>query len=392
VNFDFIITYRPGRLGVKPDAITRRSDVYPKKEFQQEVNAINNRVLIPPEQLRALVQVNNTKLLRKVNKFIACWRMDAKGQKYLDMLETGNKEFTRSKNLLLRNGQVYVPNFSNLQLQFLQSRHDHQLVRHLGIHKTKEILMQDVYWKEITHDIEDFVKSCQTCRRAKSIQQAPYGYLKMLPISERKWTHISMDHIDQLLISNGYNAILVIVDQLTKEVIFIPAKTTDTQDDLVKQYVQNVFSKHRAPLDIVSDKGSKFAAEFWGQVCKALGIHTSLSSAYHLESDGQTKRVNQILEQYLRCYVNYLQYDWCDLLPLAEFTYNNTPHNSTGVTPFFANKGYHPVLNWEFSKIPSAKVLEVAQDWDSLNKYLKEHLKVAMESATLQFHTQLWSS
>jgi hypothetical protein len=191
-----------------------------------------------------------------------------------------------------------------------------------------------------------------------------------------------MDHIDQLPISNGYNAILVVVDQLTKEAIFIPAKTTDTQDDLVKQYVQNVFSKHGAPLDIVSDKGSKFAAEFWGQVCKSLGIHTSLSSGYHPESDGQTKRVNQILEQYLRCYVNYLQYNWCDLLPLVEFTYNNTQHDSTGVTPFFANKGYHPVLNWEFSKIPSAKVLEVAQDWDSLNKYLKEHLKVVMESVT----------
>ena len=70
------------------------------------------------------------------------------------------------------------------------------------------------------------------------------------------------------------------------------------------------------------------------------------------------------------------------MLPLAEFTYNNTPHDSTGVTPFFANKGYHPVLNWQFSRIPNAKVLEVAKDWDSLNDYLQEHLKVAMERAT----------
>jgi hypothetical protein len=92
-NFDFIITYCPGRLGAKPDAITRRLDVYPKKEFQQEIIAINNQVLIPREQLRALVQVNDTKLLRKVNKSIARWGMDAEGQKYLDMLETGNKEF-----------------------------------------------------------------------------------------------------------------------------------------------------------------------------------------------------------------------------------------------------------------------------------------------------------
>ena len=381
-NFDFIITYRPGRLGAKPDAITRRPDVYPKKEFQNDVNSINKRILIPPEQLRAVVQVNDSKLLKRVHKAIKRLGLDAEGQRYAELLEKGNKEFSKYKDLIIRNGRVYVPNLGSLRMQFLQSRHDHKLVGHPGIRKTKEILMRDVYWKGITRDVEDFVKACQTCRRAKSVRQSPYGYLKTLPIPERKWTHISMDHIDQLPNSNGYNAVLVVVDRLTKEGIFIPAKTTDTQDDLVKQYIQHVFSKHGAPLDIVSDKGSKFAAEFWGQVCKALGIHTSLSTAYHPESDGQTERVNQVLEQYLRCFVNYLQYDWYDLLPLAEFTYNNTPHDSTGVTPFFANKGYHPVLNWEFSKIPNAKVLEVAQDWDSLNKYLREHLKVAMERAT----------
>jgi hypothetical protein len=84
--------------------------------------------------------------------------------------------------------------------------------------------------------------------------------------------------------------------------------------------------------------------------------------------------------------VNSLQYDWCDLLPLAEFIYNNTPHNSTRVIPFFANKRYYSVLNWKFSKILSAKVLEVVKDWDSLNKYLnkyhKKHLKVTMERTT----------
>jgi hypothetical protein len=97
-----------------------------------------------------------------------------------------------------------------------------------------------------------------------------------------------MDHIDQLLISNRYNTILVVVDRLTKEAIFIPPKTTDTQDNLVKQYVQNVFSKHEAPLDIVSNKESKFTAEFWGQVCKVLGIHTSLSSTYQMDRPSES--------------------------------------------------------------------------------------------------------
>ena len=140
-NFDFIITYCPGRLGAKPDAITRCSDVYPKKEFQKDFNAINNQILIPPEQLHALVKVNNIKLLKKVNKAIAHWGMDAEGQQYLDMMESGNKEFSCSKKLLLCNGRVYVPNFSSLQMQSLQSRHNHKLIGHPEICKTKEILM-----------------------------------------------------------------------------------------------------------------------------------------------------------------------------------------------------------------------------------------------------------
>jgi hypothetical protein len=92
-NFDFIITYRPGRLGAKPDAITRHSDIYPKKEFQKDVNAINNQILIPPEQLHVLVQVNDAKLLRDVNKAIAQWGMDAERQRYLELMEQGSHEF-----------------------------------------------------------------------------------------------------------------------------------------------------------------------------------------------------------------------------------------------------------------------------------------------------------
>ena len=97
-SFDFVINYHPGRLGAKHDAITRCSDVYPKKEFQKDFNAINNQVLIPPEQLCALVKVNDTKLLKKVNKAIARWGMDAEGQRYLDMMESGTTKLRSQTN------------------------------------------------------------------------------------------------------------------------------------------------------------------------------------------------------------------------------------------------------------------------------------------------------
>jgi hypothetical protein len=103
-----------------------------------------------------------------------------------------------------------------------------------------------------------------------------------------------------------------------------------------------VIRLHGLPDDIVSDRGPQFASRFWSCLFKLLGTKTNLSSAYHPQSDGQTERVNQILEQYLRCFINYQQDNWVDLLPLAEFTYNNTTHASTKTTPFYANYGYHP--------------------------------------------------
>ena len=227
----------------------------------------------------------------------------------------------------------------------IRSYHDHKLRGHPGVRKTRELIMRDVFWKGITQDIEDYVKACPVCRRAKAVRMKPYGFLKQLSIPDRKWSHLTMDHIEQLPSSNGYDSILVVVDRMTKQAIFIPCHTTDKAIDLARHYLKHVFSKHGIPFSITSDRGKLFVSEFWGEVCDMLDIKSALSTAYHPETDGQTERVNQILEQYLRCYVAYLQDNWDELLPLVEFAYNNTPQDSIGMTPFFANKGYHPVLN-----------------------------------------------
>jgi len=105
-----------------------------------------------------------------------------------------------------------------------------------------------------------------------------------------------------------------------------------------------VFTKHGTPIDIVSDRGKHFISRFWQSLFQLLGIKANISTAYHPETDRQTEWVNQILEQYLWVYINYQQDDWVNLLPLAKFAYNNTSHSVTMVTPFFANKGFHPKL------------------------------------------------
>jgi len=151
-----------------------------------------------------------------------------------------------------------------------------------------------------------------------------------------------MDFIVGLPLSHGFDAVLVIVDCLTKMARFIPTHTTIDTSDLAYTFLRKIFSQHGLPGDIISDRDRLFISRFWQSLCDMLHIKSNLSMAYHPETDGQTECINQILEQYLRIYVNYQQDDWHDLLPLAEFTYNNASHSATQVSPFFANLGYHP--------------------------------------------------
>jgi transposase InsO family protein len=116
-------------------------------------------------------------------------------------------------------------------------------------------------------------------------------------------------------------------------------------EELATQLFTHVFRLHGLPNDIVSDRGSLFTSAFWKEVSQALGVERHLSTAFHPETDGQTERVNAILEQYLRAYCNYQQDNWRKLLPIAELCYNNTESETTKTTPFYANYGYHPQVD-----------------------------------------------
>ncbi|MBW0545257.1 hypothetical protein O181_084972 [Austropuccinia psidii MF-1] len=151
-----------------------------------------------------------------------------------------------------------------------------------------------------------------------------------------------MDFITQLPLSSTFDSILVVVDRFSKMAIFIPTYSTITPLDLAQIFIGNFFSKHGLPRSIVSDRGSLFVSSFWTQLCQQLKISRDLSTAFHPETDGQTERVNQILEQYLWMYVSYHQDDWHTWLPLAEFAYNNAEHSSTKQSPFFTIYGRNP--------------------------------------------------
>src|SRR5258708_27062372 len=190
--------------------------------------------------------------------------------------------------------------------------------------------------------VKDYVASCATCTCAKSQRHKHYGKLKQLPITSRPWSSISMDFIKQLPDSEGFSAILVIVDCLTKQVIFIPSHDTVNTPQVVWLFLNHIFSKHGVPAHITLDWGSEFISHFFCSLGKLLQMRLHFTLGYHLEGDRQTECTNQVLEQYLQVYMNYQQDDWATLLLMAKFADNNTTNMMTGVSPFFTNKGYHP--------------------------------------------------
>ena len=178
-----------------------------------------------------------------------------------------------------------------------------------------------------------------------------------------------------------HDAILVIVDRLTKMAHYIPTHESVTSEGTARLYFDNIFRLHGLPDSLVSDRGTQFTSGFSRALCKLVGITQNLLASFHPQTDGQTERVNAILEQYLRGYINYQQDNWTEMLTMAEFAYNNTVSATTGITSFFALDGQH--LRWIIKQNPTTKAPTpaVLEEWanqlDNLNTYRKSEMVYA---------------
>jgi hypothetical protein len=127
---------------------------------------------------------------------------------------------------------------------------------------------------------------------------------------------------------------------------------TDSAEEVARLFVREIYRLHGVPLSVVSDRDIRFVNSFWEHLSNRLQFNMKLTVAHRPQGDGQTERMNAILEQHLRAYVSYLQDDWVDWLPFAEFSANSMKSETTGITPFFANYGYHPRLGVEPFDVP----------------------------------------
>jgi hypothetical protein len=189
-----------------------------------------------------------------------------------------------------------------------------------------------------------------------------------------------MDFIKQLPNSEGFTAILVVVDYFTKQALFIPTHNTITSTQLAELFIIHVSSKHGVPSHVTSDQGSKFVSRFFHSLGKALNIKLHFTLEYHPEGDRQTECINQTLEQYLQIYCNFQQDNWHTLLHIAKFCYNNTPSSTTGVSPFFANKGYNPAFTTHSEyELASLKAQELVADLQELHSKLQINIQESQE-------------
>ncbi len=225
--------------------------------------------------------------------------------------------------LIWYDGRIYVPRDHALHGEIIAHSHDHITAGHPGIEKTKELVLREFWWPKMKRDIEAYIQACETCQRAKSSNQAKAAPLHPNKIPSHPWTHISVDMVTGLPKSNGHNAILVIVDQFSKEIIPVACSTELSSEGWAKILCDEVYARHRMPQVIISDRGTVFVSKFMKDLYHLLQIQGNALTAYHPQTDRQTEQVNQEVEKYLQMFVNHLQTDWVEWLSLAAFTHNN---------------------------------------------------------------------
>ena len=375
-QYEFQIQFRPGKANGKADALTRRSGGLPRegdnrgRPFQEMLDPVKFVGLPNPFLCNTAIKYNPD-----IRSALA---KDELAVEIAKALDNGDKQLTgkhshsvplgeciMENGLLYLYGLLYVPHNETMYREILHAHHGHPAARHPGRAATYELVSRNYWWPGMRKTIPRYLANCDTCARIKPVHHAPYGLLKPMQVPVTRWSSVSMDFITGLPKSGPqqHDAILVIVDRLTKMAHYIPTHESVTSEGTARLYFDNIFRLHGLPDSLISDRSTHFTSGFSRALCKIVGITQNLSTSFHAQTDGQTERVNAILEQYLWGYINYQQDNWTEILTMAEFAYNNTVSATTGITSFFAFYGQHP--RWIIKQNPTTKAPTpaVLEEW-----------------------------
>ncbi|KAL8116429.1 hypothetical protein AgCh_022794 [Apium graveolens] len=236
--------------------------------------------------------------------------------------------------------RIWIPNVAELKEEIMRDAHNSKYSIHPGSTKMYRDLKENFWWPNMKKEIAEWVSKCYTCQRVKAEHQRLSGLLQPLNIPEWKWEHLAMDFVVGLPRTKAnHDAIWVILDRLTKSAHFLPINERFSLDKLVHLYLKEIVMRHGVPVSIVSDRDPRFNSRFWRQFQECLGTKLNMSTAYHPQTDGQSERTIQTIEDMLRLCAIDFEGSWDEHLPLLEFSYNNSYHASIGMPPYEALYG-----------------------------------------------------
>ncbi|GIZ39172.1 hypothetical protein CKM354_000256300 [Cercospora kikuchii] len=348
-QYKFEIRYTPGKENGRADALSRRVDYMEGKEpVQQRVLKAN-----PDGSLSANTQEFNI-IVRILND-------------------------TEEQFPILQ-GKYQVP--KDREEECIRQHHDDPSKGHPGATKTVELIQRSFSFPQMRQKVLKYIKRCEHCQRNKAERHAKYGHIQFRTPPQQPWDEVTMDFITKLppskdkVTENTFDMIMVMVDRLTKYAHFIPASERYTAEQLGYLVMDRLVRYHGFPKVFITDRDKLFTSNYWKTLVGMIGIKHKLSTAYHPETDGQTERTNQTLEQYLRHYINHAQDNWVTLLPMAQIALNNHKSETTQATPFFANYGRNPNLFGDPHSHPQAdRAMVATQDMKDIHKQLESRIQ-----------------
>ncbi|GJS93863.1 putative reverse transcriptase domain-containing protein [Tanacetum coccineum] len=330
-DYDCEIRYHPGKANVVADALSRKE----REPLRVRALVMTIGLDLPKQILKAQTEARKPENIKKED----VGGILVENSKDPEKLRTEKLE-PRADGTMCLNGRSWLPCYGDLRTVIMHESHKSKYSIHPGSDKMYQDMKKLYWWPNMKANIATYVSKCLTCAKVKAKHHRPSGLLVQPEIPQWKWDNITMDFVTKLpKSSQGYDTIWVIVDRLTKSAIFMPMREIDPMDKLARMYLKEVVTKHGIHVSIICDRDPRFASNFWKSLQKALGTSLDMSTAYHPQTDGQSERTIQTLEDMLRACVIDFGNGWVKHLPLVEFSYNNSYHASIKAAPFEALYG-----------------------------------------------------